>query len=252
MSVLVPYKISSINLENIVYKKTKIIKNKKIIFIKYNDNNKLNNFVVQIPKTNNNIVLQHNEIEIPINNSDLLDFFNKLDNHIISSAKESDIWFEHLDDKSSIEYQRILYNNDTNGKSIKLHLFNTVDFKTNLELDNNTIDAFTDLNTSDTNNRIILEVYAIWIKSNSFGLLLRPVNISFTTNITSVYNYKFIDDSDAESETLSETDLNLSSNHENDLFIKNNIINLNIESSNSNSQTSSDDLENDLNKIIFK
>uniref|UniRef100_A0A6C0DA29 Uncharacterized protein n=1 Tax=viral metagenome TaxID=1070528 RepID=A0A6C0DA29_9ZZZZ len=251
MSVLVPYKISSINLENIVYKKTKIIKNKKIIFIKYSDNNKLNNFVVQIPKTTNNIVSQHNEIEIPINNIDLINFLNKLDNHIISSAKESGDWFEHLDDKSSIDYQRILYNNDTDVKSIKLHLFNTVDFKTNLQLDNNTIDNFTDLTTSDTSNRIILEVYAVWIKSNSFGLLLRPVNISFTTNITSVYNYKFIDDSDADSDTLSETDLNLNSDHENDLFIKNNIINLNIDS-NSNSQTSSDDLENDLNKIIFK
>ena len=73
MNIQEPYKINNINFDNIVFKKTKLIGNKKIIFIKYKDN-KLNNFVIQLSKIKNNNVNGQNEIEfITVIQSDLKD-----------------------------------------------------------------------------------------------------------------------------------------------------------------------------------
>ena len=45
---------------------------------------------------------------------------------------------------------------------------------------------------------MILEVYAIWINKNGFGLFLRPILVSFKPFDKIEYNYKFIDESDNE------------------------------------------------------
>ena len=71
MSFQEPYKITSIATTNIIFKKIKNISNKKIIFLKYNDSNKQNNFVIQLSKLQDSIVNQEkNEIEFKVINKE--------------------------------------------------------------------------------------------------------------------------------------------------------------------------------------
>ena len=44
--------------------------------------------------------------------------------------------------------------------------------------------------------KMILEVYAIWINENGFGLFVRPILISFQIKDQLDYNYKLMEDSD--------------------------------------------------------
>jgi len=223
MSQKVPYNIKSIDLNNINVKTPKIIKNKKIIFLKYDNNN----FVIQLSKLENNIVFDStNEIEFEINKKDQINFMNKLDDYIISLGKtNASDWFSHIDDKSSIEYQRILqYNN-----SVKIKIVNNDNFKTTITLNEESIENLNNLENFSLNSKILLEIYAIWIKNNSFGLLLRPVNVAFTT--VNSYNYDFINETSSES-----------GDNNSELFLKNLEIN---------HDTSDDDSDIDLNKIIL-
>jgi len=177
MNIQEPYKINDINFDNIVFKKTKLIGNKKIIFIKYKDN-KLNNFVIQLSKIQNNNVNNQNEIEFIIDNPIYIDLFEKLDNFVIDQAHKNYIWFDHLDNKSSMNYQRILREDN----SIKLRLCNNDELVTKLFINNNICDNFDDIISNESTTKIILEIYAVWIKNNTFGLLLRPINILMKIN----------------------------------------------------------------------
>jgi len=222
--MLVPYRINEIDLNNIIFKKIKESKNKKIIFIKYNDN-KVNNFVFQLPTLNNNIEITNtNQFEINLDcinknkEESLLTFLNNLDDKIIHESKNNTNWFDHLVDKSFIKYQRIIKDNNYHNGCINFKIINNDDLKTKLVLNDDEIDIY---NIPNNNGlcKIMLECYAIWINECNFGLLLRPIIISFKIKL--VYNYKFINDSDTEEDTI---------------FIKNehnNIINLNLNLSNS-------------------
>ena len=230
MNVLEPYSVSSIDFNNIIFKPPKIIKNKKIIFLKYK-NKKNSNFVIQLSNLVNNYIIDSNEIEFEIKNNKVIDFLNNLDNFIIKQTKTNlNEWFNHIDDLSSIDYQRII-----NGDNIiKLKILNNDSFKTKVTLNDEEIDDFNEID-ENVSAKSIVEVYAIWIKNNSFGLLLRTIKIGIYQTI---YNYKFLDDdNDDDSEKRSEN---------NGLFIKNNNININEET-----LTLSTDISNDLNKIIL-
>lgn len=236
-----PYKIDDIILSNIVLKKTKLISNKKIIFLKYKDDN-LNNFVIQLSKIENNNINNENEIEFIIDNKKYIDFFETLDDFIINKSKENYEWFNHLEDTSSMNYQRILRNNN----SIKLKLCNNEELITKLIINDEIVNNFNNITFDESTSKIILEIYAIWIKPNSYGLLLRPVNISIKCKENTFYNYEFLDDSET-SESLIEYDSDTDINSNNELFISNNELFVRTNSSNSSS-----DLENDLiNKIIL-
>jgi len=218
MNIQEPYKINDINFDNIVFKKTKLIGNKKIIFIKYKDN-KLNNFVIQLSKIQNNNVNNQNDIEFIIDNSIYIDLFEKLDNFVIDQAHKNYIWFDHLDNKSSMNYQRILREDN----SIKLRLCNNDELVTKLFINNNICDNFDDIISNESTTKIILEIYAVWIKNNTFGLLLRPINILMKINEKPVYNYKFLEESD-DSQTDESENESITSNNESNLFIKSNKI----------------------------
>jgi hypothetical protein len=211
MNVLEPYNISSIDFNNIVFKNKKIINNKKVIFLKYN--NKSNNFVFQISKLNNPYIINSNEIEFKIDNNIIIDFLNNLDNFIIDEVKnKSNEMFDHIDDLSSINYKRILSNNNT----IKLKNINNDNFKTNILLNDEKISNFSEINNNIT-CKVILEVYAIWIKNNNFGLLLRSINIGIN-EIQNKYNYKFLEDSEEINDyhnIYEDSDLNQENNRQN-------------------------------------
>ena len=211
MSLLEPYKISDIDFNNILFKKVKLYGNKKIIFLKYK-NNKINNFVIQLSKINNNNVIDSNEIEFIIDNNSYTNFFENLDNYIIQQALLHHEWFDHLTDKdkSSISYQRILQENN----SIKLRLCNNEELITKLFINDDQHINFDDVISNESTSKIIFEVYAIWVKTSSFGLLLRPVNIAMKFKEKPIYNYKFLDDSDNESNVsdLSESNFQTENN----------------------------------------
>jgi hypothetical protein len=279
MTTQVPYHFEDINFNNIVFKKDKMIKGKKFIFLKYKDNS-INNFVIQLSKINKTNIINSNEIEFEISNNNLSTFLNKLDDYIISTAKDnSSKWFDHIDDLSSINYHRIL----NNSNNIKLKIINNETFKTNIILDNENITNLDNINLANTKSKIILEIYAIWIKNNTFGLLLRPINILIKYIENNSYIYKFLDDSDNDSNNdsvndsinnlvndsvnnlVNDSDNNSINNSDNDsinnsdndsvnnsdneldshiLFIKNNNIPNSL-------TTSSDTIDNDFHKLIL-
>jgi hypothetical protein len=272
-----PYKISDINVEKIFYKNIKESNNKKIIFIKYKENF-LKNMVFQLPTINNKFNLYNNEIDIIVESNDedktlkIIDFFNLIDSKIVNDAKtHANLWFDHIEDKSKINYHHILRNKKETNFSLKLKIIDSKDFKTNLIL-NNDDEYKLDLDNlpNEGNVKLVLECYAIWIHDNNFGLILRPIIISFIMNIENDYNYKILDDSDSEESSddlfIKDTDSEKSndklfikdsdSEESNDkLFIKASEINnekvkLNLNETLTNTPTSDSD-ENNLNKLIF-
>jgi hypothetical protein len=187
-NVLDPYKISLINYKNIMFKKKpKIIKDKKIIFLKYHDD-MINNFVVQISKLSNHNIINSNEIEFEVKDEKIINFFEGLDNYIIDTAKLNPVWFNNID---SINYIRVIRNNNF----LKLKLVNNEDLQTKLYCDGNELNNFDELENLELTGKIILEIYAVYIKSDSFGLILRPINISLESK--SEYNYRFIEESES-------------------------------------------------------
>ncbi len=217
-----PYKINEIDFSNIVYPKMKGDKNKKIVMIKYNEDNKLRNFVFQTP-TLINLYEPHEcngykEIEVALESKDKLkminfiDFLNNLERKIKQDAQENaGLWFDL--DNSTINLQKIIRESDDfdNG-TLKLKLISNKDFETDIQF--NGLKSITPKCVC----KMILECYAIWInKNNDFGIFFRPILISFSPN-KDRYNYKFLEDSDSENEN--EMDIPDTEVNTNSLFLK--------------------------------
>jgi hypothetical protein len=122
MSYLEPYKISDIDLNKIVYSKIKETKNKKIVIIKYNDNNKFNEFVFQLPTLLNinkaELFNEYSEIELALIGknyskiNDVINFFNNLELKIKDDAhNNAHTWFKNNND--IINFQKIIRNQDS-------------------------------------------------------------------------------------------------------------------------------------------
>ena len=250
-----PYKISEVNPEQIFFKNIKESENKKIIFIKYKDENILKNMVFQLPTIINDIRTENNEVEISINcveeykTQKVIDLINLIEEKIVNEAKKNaNTWFDHISDKTKINFHHSLRgNNETT--TLKLKIIDSKEFKTNLILNNNETEKIT-FDEIPTNGKlkVVLECYAVWIHGDTFGIILRPVILSFIMDIETEYNYKILDDSESE----------ISDDENNDmLFIKTTEINneepkINLEFINSSlSDSSSESDENKLNKIIF-
>lgn len=201
MNLQEPYRIYEIDYNNIVLRKLKESNKRKIIFLKYRDTN-IKNFVFQLPKLVNNISVVDNQLSIPLlcNNEEketqIVKFFNDIDNKIMEIAKTKPEWFEHFTDTSNIKYQRIVQ--DMNDLScIKVNIIDNDDFKTQL-LINDKEEIEVDEIPNDGFVKIILECYAVWVANNSFGILLRPIIVSFKQVFS--YNYRLISDSETESD----------------------------------------------------
>lgn len=239
MNIQEPYKISSINFENIVLKRVKTIKNKKIIFLKYSDN-KINNFVIQLSKLKIIEVSSATEIDCEISSDEIYAFLEGLDDYIkniiLENKKE---WFD--DNIEMLQYERILQDN----LSLKIKIVNNNEFNTIINFNDESVENFETLPDSEFNAKIILEIYAIWIKNNKCGLLLRPINIDIKQKENQLYNYKFIEESEYESDSGSSTKSS-SSTKSNNLFLKDT---LNL--SDFNNSTSSNDLCKDISNLIL-
>ncbi len=191
-----PYFFSNLDLNNIFFTNVKDINNNiKIIFIKYNDKNKIKNCVFQLPTLINNHYNENNNFEINLkcnnnnNTHKLIDFFNDLDNKIISESKNNITWFNNINDKSNIKYKRIIKDTQTcDTGCINFKLNNYKDFKTKILFNNINYNG---LLPSDGKCQIILECYGILINNikSEFELILRPIILSFKLS----YNYTLLD-----------------------------------------------------------
>ena len=221
-----PYKIKDINLENIKFTDIKSNSKKTIVYIKYiNKTKDQTNLVFQSPSLfniNKPIFKNSNyELDIPLVSKssekirEFIRFLNNLDKTITTKAMENPSWFNNIINNNKINYQKTIRSSSDpkrfkNGM-IKLKIINTENFETKL-------------NNNDRNIRVssiqdncwvksILEVYAIWITQDGFGLFIRPVLMSFKLNENIDYNYELTDDSE-------EIDEVIHTIHDNSIFIR--------------------------------
>jgi hypothetical protein len=247
-----PLNINNIDLNNIVYPKSRSNQNKKIILLKYNDRGKLKNFVFQTPTLLNLYKAQelsnYSEIEVALTGKEeskisrYIHFLNKLECKIKEDAQlHAGSWFDINNETKTINFQKIIRESDDydNG-TIKLKIINNTDFQTTLKMNNNKNISIDEIQ-EDSWCKMLLECYAIWVNSNNdFGLFLRPVLISFTQK--EIYNYNFIEDSDDEDKlNVPDTEIN------NNIFMKINK-NSKIKYNNSTTQLEINELVKNLDK----
>ena len=117
--------------------------------------------------------------------------------------------------------------------SIKLRLCNNKELVTKLIVNDEVVSNFDDILSNESTTKMIIEIYAVWIKTNSFGLLLRPINILMKFKENPVYNYKFLENSENDSPVYELSESHFQSE-------KNNINTFKSSKSNSNSDSNSD------------
>lgn len=236
MNFKTPYKIEDIKFENIRYVQKKVTDNKTIIYTKYEDKGKLNNFVIQTPslKNVNNIINKNNvhELEIPLEGQNeyktnlFIGFLNNLDRKIINDGKINTDWFDNFIENNMIKYQKTIRDSEQfKTGMIKIRILNNDNFETIVQENNKKNIKIKDIKPNCW-VKMILEVYAIWVNKNGFGLFLRPILVSFKPYEKINYNYKFID-SDEEDDNIINTAIN-----EESIFIKQ------INNNNNNNNTS--------------
>lgn len=216
MNSLEPYRIQQIDLNHINYSKIKNEKNKRLIYIKYEDNK---SFVFQTPSLLNintpvKITEDYYELEIPLitqeknKQSKIINFLEELDKKIINDAKKnSKTWFDDLD---NIKYKKLIKESDTYTSGvIKIKIIKTHRFETLLKLDNSKKLVLKDI-PQDSWVKMLLEVYAVVInpENKTFYLFLRPITLSFKEKENKKYNYKFLDDSDENNDDIPDSDIN--------------------------------------------
>lgn len=230
MSFKKPFKIDEIDLENIKFTDIKCNSSKTIVHIKYENRNELNNLVFQTPSllNINKTVFRNNnyELDIPLFGKDdnkvneFINFLNILDKKIIKEASRNQDWFNNFIKDDKIKYQKTIRESiDKKNKNgmIKIKLIKSNNFHTKINFEDTNINFY---NIPDNSwVKIILEVYAIWINDNGFGLFLRPILLSFKKNELLNYNYNLIEDDSDEIDDIIHTV------NDNSIFIKTHVSN---------------------------
>lgn len=211
-----PLKLSDINFDNIVYKDIKSNQKKTVVFLKYKDNNNLRNLAIQTPSliNINNPVKNGNhwDLDVPLNGkktdkvNEFTNFLNKLDKKVMYDARiNSSRWFNNFD-TDEMNYQEITRTSEdkrfSNGM-IRIKLIKNADFHTIVQLNNKT-NISIDKIPKNSWVKMIIEIQAIWINKNGFGIFLKPVLISFDP--IEISKYKFIEDSDDEVDDIIDTE----------------------------------------------
>lgn len=206
MTTKVPFRISEIDINNICYTDVKSNEKKTIVYLKYMDNNKLKNIVFQTPTTmsSNMIQCKNNifELDVPLVGKEIdkinrfIQFLDNLDKKIVKDAKNNNKWFELFSNQKTMKYQKVLRESTDGNRNgvIRLKLLRTNDFETVVQFNNSRINI--EEIQKDCWLKSILEIYAIWINENGFGLFIRPILLSFKPCMKINYNYKLIEDSE--------------------------------------------------------
>ena len=237
-----PILFENINFDNIYFDKVKETNNKKIIYLKYKNKGKMENFVTQTPtlwvikkptKISDNLY----DLEIPLvgkresNVNNFIDFLNNLDKFVINSAKENaSKWFNDSNEATYLNSIRESNNSTISKGFIKLKIIKSLDFKTILKKDNKHKISIDDIK-ENTWVKSIIQIFAIWVKpNNQFGIYFRPIIISFKEPNINKINYNFI--KETEEEDLVEE-------------IANSVTSLNKDSDDNNSEESDNKLSDD-------
>lgn len=243
-----PFKFSNINFDRIVFSKPKQNGNKKVILVKYSENNKLKNLVFQTPTIYNLIPPEikngFGEIEVALygkeeNKTDkFIEFLNNIENKVKEVAQiNAAAWFD-INENKTINFQKLI--REIEGLEygvLKLKVIKNKDFETILNINKKTKIDINDI-PSDSWCKMLLEFYAVWINNNNdFGIFLRPVLIAFTLPEKQLYDYKMIDESDEEPEP--EFDIPDTEVDNNNIFMK-----IETKSNNNNDSTSMLELDN--------
>jgi len=208
-----PLLINNINFNSINISKINIENNtRKNLYLKYNDNN----FIIQTPELfyNNKIKEMKDYYEIIINivcrneekTNKFITFLNNLDKYFITLVSKRRTEFFN---NNNIKYKSILREKN-NNKFIKLKLLKYNIHNNLLKLvSNNTPITLQDLNDK-CYLKILININAIWINNNIFGIYLKPIIIN--KKIIIDYNIDFIEDSDNQKTILDSTiDTNINS-----------------------------------------
>jgi len=129
-------------------------------------------------------------------------FLNNLENKIKADAQyHGSLWFNMIEESQTINFQKVIReSSDYKNGTLKIKIIKNNDFETHIQLNNGKKINMNEI-PDESWCKMILEVYAIWINSNNdFGIFLRPVVISFTPKEKEIYNYKFAEDSEEEHE----------------------------------------------------
>jgi hypothetical protein len=219
MNSLEPLRIQQVNLNNLSYTKIKEEKNKnkKIIYIKYENNKPL---VFQCPPLSNEnlpkkITNEYFEIEIPLITQEnskqdkLVEFIQSLDKKIRDDARvNAKIWFD--ENEQTFTQKNLIKESDKYEFGvIKVKIIKTPAFETLLLLDNRKRIPIKDI-PSNSWIKMLLEVYSVVINTETkkFYLFLRPIALSFKEKVDMKYNYKFLEDSASSEEDIPDSDVN--------------------------------------------
>ena len=212
MSSKVPFRINEIDVNNICYTDVKSNDTKTIVYLKYMDNTKLKNIVFQTPNLLNvyNILQKKQspnvyELDVPLKGKSdhkitkFIRFLNDIDKKIIKDARSNPQWFSSFPQQKTMKYQKIIRETDETEYKvgvIRFKILKTNDFNTIVQLNNKKINLLIDEIPKNCWVKSILEIYAIWINENGFGLFIRPIVMDFKSTDTIMYNYTIIDDSE--------------------------------------------------------
>ena len=212
--ILKPYRISEIDLDKIIYTEIKEGRNKKVIYLNY-DNDSNNHLSFQ---TTSLVCLEglkkkdgFYELDIPLFGSNvqkvnqLNDFLKELDKKIINDArKNSKKWFSGM---RNITYKSVIRSSTNKSKE-----YSNGVLRIKISENSNNAPILIDGNGNNItikdikpncNIKMILECYAIWITDNGFGLYLKPELMSFIEKKKLVkYEYQLLDDSEEENEPI--------------------------------------------------
>lgn len=205
-----PILFENIKFNNIYFDKVKETNNKKIVYLKYKNKGKMENFVTQTPtlwviKKPSKISDNLYDLEIPLvgkresNVSNFINFLNNLDKFVINSAKENaNKWFNDSNEATYLNSIRESNNSNISKGFIKLKIIKSLDFKTILKKDNKYKISIDDIK-ENTWVKSIIQIFAIWIKpNNQFGIYFRPIIISFKEPNINKINYNFIKETEEE------------------------------------------------------
>ena len=242
-----PLHVSQINVNKLTYNKIKDerAKNKKIVYIKYNDNKPL---VFQCPSllcdnTPVKITDDYYELDVPLicmdesKESRLINLFKTLDKKIIEDAKTfGKLWFDENYDTYTLK--TVIKDSDKYKNGVlKVKIIKTHNFETLLLMDNKEKISL-DKIPNKSWVKILLEAYSIIIntQNKTFYLFLRPIAMSFSE--MKKYNYRFLEDSDENDDDVPDSEINnlflkdKNNNNNNDSII--NMVESNVNSSNIN------------------
>jgi hypothetical protein len=232
-NILKPLKIDDIDLTKIIYNKIKSSEDRKIVYIKYE--NKYNDLVFQMPSlyikenleyhdkyTNISLnLLGKNESKIKT----LLNFFNNLEEKVINDANlNKSKWFDNEDRK---------FENITNNKTLKLKILHSVNFETEIYLNDNKSNVRDIVKNSWI--KCITQIFGISINKNNYCIILKPLLISVIP--IKIVKYVLNESSSSENDDIQDTensiflksyDDEITTQIDDNILLKNQLLNLNL------------------------